>query len=134
MSLSFPTLSIPSWDSSTSRPIPQCSSSLNVSAGSLQVSDTLRLHFLGFCKCPFEYIQKFVAFCGLCQVVTKNSGGGAGSCRRFCGLKLWLIKRFNVWKKNREFGPLKDFMTINNQSLPDGQLFIVNCDHCYLRV
>jgi len=40
MSLSFPTSSIPSWDSSTSRPIPQCSSSLNVSAGSLQVSDT----------------------------------------------------------------------------------------------
>ncbi|KAL9341392.1 hypothetical protein Peur_064717 [Populus x canadensis] len=71
MSLSFPTSSIPSWDSSTSRPIPQCSSSLNVSAGSL-------------------------------QVVAKNSGGGAGLCRSFCGLKLWVIERFNLWKKNRE--------------------------------
>ncbi|XP_011023835.1 PREDICTED: glucose-6-phosphate 1-dehydrogenase 4, chloroplastic [Populus euphratica] len=88
MSLSFPTLSIPSWDSSTSRPIPQCSSSLNVSAVSL-------------------------------QVVTKNSGGGTGLCRSFCGLKLWVIERFNLWKKNREFGPLKDFMTIKNQRLPD---------------
>lgn len=53
-------------------------------------------------------------------MVTKNSGGGAGLCRSFCGLKLWVIERFNLWKKNREFGPLKEFMTIKNQSLPDG--------------
>lgn len=53
-------------------------------------------------------------------MVAKNSGGGAGLCRRFCGLKLWVIKRFNLWKNNREFGPLKEFMTIKNQSLPDG--------------
>ncbi|KAJ6756991.1 GLUCOSE-6-PHOSPHATE 1-DEHYDROGENASE G6PD [Salix koriyanagi] len=88
MSLSFPTLSIPSWDSSTSRHISQCSSSLHVSAGSF-------------------------------QGVTKNSGGGAGLCRGFCGLKVWVIERFNLWQKKREFGPLKEFMTVKNQNLPD---------------
>ncbi|KAG5232287.1 glucose-6-phosphate dehydrogenase [Salix suchowensis] len=69
MSLSFPTLSIPSWDSSTSRHISQCSSSL--------------MSLLG---------------------VSKNSGGGAGLCRGFCGLKVWMIERFNLWQKKRE-GP-----------------------------
>ncbi|KAJ6380423.1 hypothetical protein OIU76_016981 [Salix suchowensis] len=88
MSLSFPTLSIPSWDSSTSRHISQCSSSLHVSAGSF-------------------------------QGVSKNSGGGAGLCRGFCGLKVWMIERFNLWQKKREFGPLKEFMTVKNQNLPD---------------
>ncbi|CAK7340467.1 unnamed protein product [Dovyalis caffra] len=59
-----------------------------------------------------------VPYCSL-QVGTKNYGGGAGLCRRFCGLKLWMIERFNRWQKNGEFGPLKEFMTIRNQNLPD---------------
>ncbi|KAJ6917962.1 inactive glucose-6-phosphate 1-dehydrogenase 4 [Populus alba x Populus x berolinensis] len=96
MSLFFPTLSIPSWDSSTSRPISPCSSSLKDPPSSLQVNEIL----------PYK-------------LVTRNFGGGGGICRRFCGLKLWMIQRFNIWQMNRKSGPLKEFMTTKNQNFPN---------------
>ncbi|KAI5587052.1 hypothetical protein BDE02_05G005100 [Populus trichocarpa] len=96
MSLFFPTLSIPSWDSSTSRPISPCSSSLKDPPFSLQVNEIL--HY---------------------KLMTRNFGGGGGLCRRFCGLKLWITQRFNIWQMNRKSGPLKEFMTTKNQNFPN---------------
>lgn len=51
--------------------------------------------------------------------MTRNFGGGGGLCRRFCGLKLWITQRFNIWQMNRKSGPLKEFMTTKNQNFPN---------------
>lgn len=51
--------------------------------------------------------------------MTRNFGGGGGLCRRFCGLKLWITQRFNIWQMNRKSGPLKEFMTTKIQNFPN---------------
>ena len=51
--------------------------------------------------------------------------GGAGNfCQSFCGLKLWILESFNLWRHKRKPGPKNEFKSIRNQEKDDSSSHI----------
>ena len=42
-------------------------------------------------------------------------GGGANFCRRFYGLRLWILESLNLRQRNRKCGPAHEFKSIRSQ-------------------
>lgn len=42
-------------------------------------------------------------------------GGGANLCRRFYGLKLWILESINLQKRNRICGRANEFKSIRSE-------------------
>lgn len=101
MSMSTSYLSVPFSDSSVTRPIPLCPSAHKISARSSR-----------FPQCMQVVAENVYSVEGSRIVLY---GGTANFCRRFCGLKLRILKSLNLRKSNSECRPSKELKIIKNQ-------------------
>ncbi|XP_050382944.1 inactive glucose-6-phosphate 1-dehydrogenase 4, chloroplastic [Argentina anserina] len=89
MSMSFSAVSLPFIESKVSGPSYLCSGAYQFSFG-----DTANyLHFES----------------------SRRNGGPAHFCRRFCGLKRWIVENLHLQKHKRKLGPTNEIKSIKNQ-------------------